>query len=471
MKQIYDKLILGSLLFTSAYASYLLNNELVGKISEAEVIAMNSISNNQELCHKKIHEINNQDEMNFLARMCREVVGSVEISKEYQDKYVNLGEIEKIRGNLSVQDCPQIISISAPTLDTIGGEIKVKDLTSLVSITVPSLNNVQNIEFITLPLLKDINISKRIEHLDKLVISDTSLQSIESFENVKEATTLEINNNRYLTNINLKINTVNDKLNIYSNADNTRVNLEQLSSTGDLSIRNAGSFNLNNLEYVNKSLDIIENSIDEINLVNLKKVTGTVAIIDNDKLKYVKCNNLTNIEGGLLIINNDNLKKIDFLPAIHTIGGAIQYDGTFHKVTFPKLKVIKGGANFRSQSDKFNCTELLEPLIQHHVIRGENLTCSSNMKDKPNPNQSQVTKISYNITKTGTVSQTKESKKLTDIETGTTKSDSSVSSTTTNDSKTGKVKNKKNAGLKLTSINIYGIAIWFLVTFIFFFMI
>ena len=468
MKQIYDKLILGSLLFTSAFGSYLLNNELIGKISEAEVIAMNSMPNNQELCHKKIHEINNQDELNFLARTCHEVIGSIEISNEYQDKYVDLADIEIIRGNLSIQDCSHIISFNGPRLNTIGGEIKVKDLTSLVSIIVPSLDNVRNIEFVTLPLLKDININKSIEHLDKLVISDTSLQSIELFENVKEVKIMEINNNRYLANINLKIKIVNDKLNIYSNGDNAKVNMPQLFSTGDLSIRNAGSFNLNNLEYVNKSLDIIENSIDEINLNNLKKVTGTVAIIDNDNLKDVRCNNLTQIEGGLLIINNDNLKNIDFLPLIHTIGGAIQYDGTFHKVTFPKLKVIKGGANFRSQSDKFNCTELLEPLIQHHVIRGENLTCSSNMKNKSNSNQSQITKISYNITKTGTVTEMKESKGSTDSETGTTKSESSVSSTTENSSKTGKVKNKKNAGLKLTSINIYGIGIWILTTVIFF---
>ncbi|KAG0669587.1 hypothetical protein C6P45_003577 [Maudiozyma exigua] len=465
MKLKYNIFVLNSLLITSAFASYLLNHELIGKISEAEVIAMSTIPNNQELCHKKNHELNNQDEINILARTCHEVVGNVEILKDYQDKYVDLSDIEKIHGDLSVHDCSQIISLNAPRLDTIGGGIKIKDLTSLVSITVPSLQNVHNIEFVTLPLLKDININRDIEQLDKLIISDTSLQSIESFQNVKKVNTLEINNNRYLANIDLHVDIVNEKLHIYSNADQAQVNFAKLSSTGDLSIRNAGSFNLNNLEYINKSLDIIENSIDQINLTKLKKVVGTVAIIDNDNLKDVNCNNLTHIEGGLLIINNDNLKNMDFLPSIHTIGGAIQIDGTFHKVTFEKLKVIKGGANFRSQSDKFNCTELLEPLMERHVIRGENLTCSSNMKNQSNLNQSNVTKISYNKTKTGKATGMKESMSS---QTEITKSDSSAPSTTENSSKTGKVKSKKNSGLKLTSINIYGIGIWFLITFIFF---
>jgi len=458
--------IIFPILIGNAWASYLLHNELIGKIKESEAIAIGAMSTNQEICHNKEHNIKKQDDLINLARKCGEIYGNLVISSNYQEKIVNLDDIEKIRGDFKVQDSSSIVSISAPKLDTIGGKFELKNLTSLISSNTGLLKNVKSVEFVTLPLLKEVSINNNIKKMNKIVISDTSLKSVDFFGNIEQANQVEINNNRYLGRIELKIETVNDKLNIYSNADDTNIQLPNLQSTGDLSIRNAGSFNLQNLEYVNKSLDIIENSITELNLKNLKKISGTAAIIDNSKLDEIHSGNLTHIEGGLLVINNDNLKIMDFLPAVHTIGGAVKYDGTFDEVSFPKLKVIKGGASFVTESKKFNCTALLNPFIERNIIRGENLTCTSNLKGEDKINQHNSSKISYRTLTSGS-SQSTSTGKLSSNGTDHNESLTSISSTPQKTVSAGKMKNKNDA-FRSSSVAVTNMIVWFLFPFLFF---
>ncbi|SMN21395.1 similar to Saccharomyces cerevisiae YDR522C SPS2 Protein expressed during sporulation, redundant with Sps22p for organization of the beta-glucan layer of the spore wall [Maudiozyma saulgeensis] len=466
MKFLTANTIIFPIFLGNAWASYLLQNELIGKIKQSEAVAISAMSTTQELCHKKDHNIEKQEDLTNLARTCSEIYGNLAISNNYQEKFVDLGDIEKIRGDFKVQGSSSIVSISAPKLETVGQKLEFKNLTSLVSTKIGLLKNVKTVELVTLPLLKEVSINNNINKMNKIVISDTSLQSVDFFSNIEQTDLLEINNNRYLGRVELKVKTVNNKLNIYSNADDTNIQLPILHSTGDLSIRNAGALNLQSLEFVNKSLDIIENSITELNLKNLKKISGTAAIIDNKKLNEIHSENLTHIEGGLLVINNEDLKSMDFLPEVHTIGGAIKYGGSFDKVSFPKLKVIKGGANFVTESNKFNCTALLNPFIERHVIRGENLTCSSNLKGEDKINKHGSSKLSYGTLTTGTYNPNNSSKTYS-TETDSVNSLTSISSTPQKTVNADKMK-KKNDAFKSSSYTATNLIGWLVVAFLFF---
>lgn len=364
------------------WASKILQNQFLSGNLVKEDVTIEALPRLQEICEKEKYDIKTQSDLNSLLNTCQKVSGSILISNEYQEPSVNFGNLQSIEGDLKICDTKSVMNIIAPSLRKIGGEFKVRNLTSLVSLDIASIEDLNVVGWEIVPLLNNIVLNAGSTKMNKLIISDSALPNVNCIKKIKNINYLGINNNRFLENIDLDMEMVNDKLDIYSNAQDTSIQLSKLESVGDLSIRNSKTVNFPNLKHVNKSLDIIENYFTDLKLEELKKVSGTVGIIDNNNLKNVNMKNIEFIDGGLLIINNTKVSSINFLPNIKTIGGALQIEGDFNETEFPQLKLIKGSATFASQSDKFDCDKWIKPVNERSIIRGGKIKCSTKKKNE-----------------------------------------------------------------------------------------
>ena len=63
-----------------------------------------------------------------------------------------------------------------------------------------------------------------------------------------------------------------------------------------------------------------------------------------------------------------------------TIGGAIQFSGSFKDTSFPNLKLVKGSAFIKTSSAEMDCNKWIRPLDGRSIIRGGKIKCTSHKK-------------------------------------------------------------------------------------------
>lgn len=331
------------------------------------------------LCKKDHHIIENQSQLDQLARECTVVEGSISL-QNYHENSMDLGRIKIIEGDFLVEENNVIISIHGTELTKIGGIFKLYDLTALNAVFFPKLNEMEAMHWRIVPILSTVELDHNLESIKSIFISDSSLTSLEGFNNIKELQTLNINNNRYLESISTSVKYISEQLSISANADDLSVELKELVWANNITIRDTRSLQLDNLKYVNNSMEFIENKIVSLELSNLKSIGGTLGIIENKILSDVDLNNLTYIEGGLMISGNEVLENIDFFKELKVIGGAIQFTGNIKDTEFPNLRLVKGSAIIESSSEELDCGKWISPAGGSSIIRGGKIECTS--KDK-----------------------------------------------------------------------------------------
>lgn len=334
-----------------------------------------------QYCRADTHYIQTSNDLFVLQQNCDEVYGDVVLnSVNFDSSIVNFGKLKKINGDITIENCEDIIRISAQNLKYITGDFHLTSLTSLVSVEFPVLESATSLVWKVLPILNSVSLNQDVLIDQNIIISDTSISNIDGFTKIKEIEIFNINNNRFLETIKSNIEVVNTQFSVHANAKELELEMAQLRSVRNITVRDTSLVYFPKLETVSSSLEFIENLFTSLEIPTLKQVGGTLGIIDNSNLINVDLNNITEIQGGLMISNNRYLESIDFFQSLKQIGGAIHFEGKFKEASFDNLKLVKGSAYIKSSSEAMDCGRWIAPKNGRSIIRGGKIKCTSAKK-------------------------------------------------------------------------------------------
>jgi hypothetical protein len=88
---------------------------------------------------------------------------------------------------------------------------------------------------------------------------------------------------------------------------------------------------------------------------------------------------LTEVGGTFLIANDTSLSVIGGFPNVQTVGGSIDWTGSFDNASLPSISDVRGGVNVQSSSPTFQCPF---PQIRNNgVIKGKGFVCTGNVSN------------------------------------------------------------------------------------------
>ncbi|SCU93563.1 LAFA_0F17062g1_1 [Lachancea sp. 'fantastica'] len=345
-----------------------------GALLSATALAANSTSNVPSSCSiKSGASVTAQADLDKYAG-CQTLVGDLTISGQSLTGSAALANVQEIDGSLSVFNATKLQSFSADKLSKISGSLEMKYLTLLESASFGALQEVNSIEFVTLPAISSV--ATNLKTVDQLLVSDTNLESIDGFNNLEKVSVFNVNNNRGLSKINSQLQSVSDALQVSYNGQDANVKFDSLLWANNITVSNVSSISLGKLQSVNASLGFIENSIEGLNLSTLGSVGGALSIIGNEELTEANFSNLTQIGGALLIANNTKLVQIDGFSNLKTVGSALNVIGNFSDLDLSSLKSVKGGSDVETKSSNYTC-DALKKLQKNGGIQGDAFVCKN----------------------------------------------------------------------------------------------
>lgn len=360
-------------------------NSLISPIAFASLAVAQSSS---DICRETL-TASSQSDLDSIAS-CSRFEGDIILSSPIES--ANIKGVTSISGSLIARNITTLQSLSAPALRNISESLSLEILRSLSSVSLPRLVDVGDISLATLNSLNGITLEDGIKTARSLVISDTTIKSIEGF-NLRTVDTLNINNNRYLNTLNFNLESVSNILDLSSTGSNVQISFPYLAWANNITIRDTNSVSFPNVTKINSTLSFTNNTVQKISLPKLKEVGGSLAIVSNSQLTNVSFPTLQSIGGAFQIANNTKLPSILGFPVLSSIGGAIDFIGDFDNATIPELSVVRGGVYIESNSDEFNCSSWNQAQ-KDSVIRGDSYQCKG---------ASVSTSVAITETATGTV--------------------------------------------------------------------
>ncbi|CCF57673.1 hypothetical protein KAFR_0D00260 [Kazachstania africana CBS 2517] len=331
-----------------------------------------------EFCFKDNHIIDSSNDIYQLNLHCsKKIIGNVVVSAQFSENVIDLQDIERINGDLIIENNVHITRINANSLKFVTGNVLFNSLTSLITIDLPIIEDCNSIDWKVLPILNNANFNNKVMVHQNIIISDTSISNIEGFDKIKEISIFNINNNRFLETVKTNLKFVTTQFSVHANAKDIELDMPMLQEVQNATIRDTSYVSLPNLEVVHTSLEFIENDFSTLEVPSLKFVGGTLSIMENKNLKDLNFNNITEIEGGLMISHNKKLNVIDSFQNLKMIGGAIHFEGEFNDAKFNNLKLVKGSVFIKSNSNELDCNKWIVPLNGRSIIRGGKVKCIS----------------------------------------------------------------------------------------------
>mgnify|MGYP003361629360 CR=1 FL=1 len=304
---------------------------------------------------------------------CKTISGTLALSGSLVNP--SLSGVETIKGGLSIDNSDDIVSFTADSLKEITGDMVMQNLTSIQTVSLSSLTSVSSVSLVALPVL-DSFIITALDSADNIVISDTSLTSLDGFNNLEEVSVFNINNNGDLVTIDSPIKTISNGLSISSNGDDLELIFNNLEWANNVTILGAGSVEFNALTKINQSIGFINNTFTSLNMDNITAIGVTLNVVSNDDLTELSFSSLKTLGGALVVANNTKLTNITGFPELTTIGGALDVIGDFTEFTLPKLTSIKGGADIETTKSNFSC-DAFNALEKKGKIEGDKYVCKA----------------------------------------------------------------------------------------------
>ena len=267
-------------------------------------------------------------EATALGSACSTVKGDVIVTSAAVGA-VDLGGLQSITGDLTLADNGLVTTFAGSSLTSIGGAFTLNNVTVLSTLSFPQLGSVGSISWTSLPALGSLTFTRGVSKASSVVISDTFLSSLDGVD-VQSLATMDINNNRRLTDFTSQLGNLSDYLNIQANGQNLKVSLPNLIWIANMTIANVSDFSAPSLVTVNGSARFDSNYFTSFSAPNLTTTSsGDISFVGNAGLTNVTFPVLTSIGGGLLIANNTNLDEINGFPKVKSIGGAVKLRGNF----------------------------------------------------------------------------------------------------------------------------------------------
>jgi hypothetical protein len=302
---------------------------------------------------------------------CQTFSADINISGTLGNAVIN--GVQKLSGNLNVNNATSLGSLAAPSLESISDSFSLSALTILSTLSFPKLTSVGSINWVTLPALSGLQFNSVVTSAANIYISDTGLTSLDGID-IEDVGTFNINNNRFLNDVTVNLKTISNSLDISFNAQQVSASFPALQWANNITFRDVSSVSLPNITNVNASLGFINNTFPGLSLPQLQNVGGSLAIVSNSKLSNISFPVLETIGGGFLIANNSDLPSVLGFPSVKSVGGAIDFTGDFNSAELPGLNLVKGGVNIDSNSDSFNCSSWNDA-HSNGDIQGDSYVC------------------------------------------------------------------------------------------------
>ncbi|KAF2467122.1 GPI-anchored cell wall organization protein Ecm33 [Lindgomyces ingoldianus] len=301
---------------------------------------------------------------------CKTFSGSIAISTGTSDP-IALDGVEKIDGNLACTNNSAIQSISGGSLSEITGQFLLDTVQVLNTVNFPKLATVDSLKWNALPNLQTLQFNNQITKASKIDIQNTQLQSLQGI-NIKSVDTLYIANNRYISDISMQLGNVTSSLTLEANNPEVNVTFPNLIWAFNMTFRNCSSVEVPSLESLNGSMGFYGNVLTSFSAPNLTKIGGALAFVSNTEMTNISLPLLTEVSANLQIANNTKLGKIDGLPQLKTIGGALDFNGNMSDIQIPQLNDVKGAFNLQSTGDvQKECDDFFKPLKNKGKIQGK----------------------------------------------------------------------------------------------------
>jgi len=243
-----------------------------------------------------------------------------------------LPDAKDIKGDFVIEKASDLLTIDAQNLERIRGSFYLRELTILNAMNLPKLAEVGDIDWVTLPALQSINAA--IVKADNVKIADTNLLSLAGI-NLKSTGFFDINNNRFLKNVEVDLVNVTEALTITFNKPGVIASFPKLESARNITFRDAGSISLPSLKKVENSIAFVNNSIENVFLPNLTEVTkGSISFYSNRALTNISAPLLEKVGGTFQIANNTKFEDLDGFPMLAEVGGAVDLAGRFKTYAF-----------------------------------------------------------------------------------------------------------------------------------------
>ncbi|KAI9893332.1 MAG: hypothetical protein M1814_000462 [Vezdaea aestivalis] len=305
----------------------------------------------------------------------------------------------QIKGDFNADGADNVTSITMNDLQSIGGIWKLNGLTRLNALTFPRLGSVDTIDWAALPVLQSLSFSTGITMATNVVIQNTQLNSLDGI-NLKSVTGFRVLNNPYLTSISVQLTEIKGALDISANGRNLSASFPNLETAFNMTFRNASGVSVPSLATVNQTMGFFGDLFADFSAPNLTETGRDLVFVGCPELTSINLPKLTKIGGGYQIANNSKLGSIDGFKNLQTVGGAIDFSGSFTNVSLPSLKDVRGGFNLQTRADYSGCSGFQSLSGPNNVIKGT-FTCKGNEK---NPGGATGTSTGTNAKKTGAAS-------------------------------------------------------------------
>lgn len=310
---------------------------------------------------------------------CTTVKGSVLIAPSTPNSIDIGGSLTSIGGDLTCLNNGGIISLSSDSLTSIGGAFELRNVTVMTTLAFTKLSSVGSINWVSLNALGSLTFgTPGVTEADSVIIADTFLNTLEGI-NIHSLTSMNINNNRRLTDFTTELHNLSDVLNINANGQDLSVSMPNLQWIANMTISNVTEFSAPSLAAVNGSMRFDSNFFTNFSAPNLTEVqTGDVSFVSNGDLQSISMPALEKVGGGFTIANNTELAKLDGFASLEEVGGAVKLRGSFTEVDLPKLNDVKGAFDVSSTEDIESSCETFAKLQpdQGGEIQGE-YSCTS----------------------------------------------------------------------------------------------
>lgn len=229
-----------------------------------------------------------------------------------------------------MQGNKNIRSIESDTIQTIKGKFTLASLEKLDTLKFDRLSEVGEIAWQTLPQLGQLGFGTvGVTKAKKVVISDTFLSSLDGL-NLVTVDFMDLNNNGRLLKHTSKLANLTTLLMLQANGRNElQWEMPDLMWAANITIANVSTFTMPKVKEINGSLRFDTNKIVTFEAPNLSKAGSDIAFVGNAQLTNISFPELTTVGGSLTIANNTRLERLDSLPKLQQVGGAVRLRGNF----------------------------------------------------------------------------------------------------------------------------------------------
>lgn len=269
---------------------------------------------------------------------------------------LNLDQLQKIKGDLIIQNMYDLQTLSLAQLTT-ASSFKLLNNTQLYKADIPKFTSVKDFQIITNPNLKEITY-KNMSSVDNFQIINTYVSQLGAFT-ASKVKNIEVLSNNQLPALDFSaVKETSGYINIANNGKDTKVDMGNLTqAVGNVSFGNVAGLKIGQLKSVEDDFSLYTNSFQNLTLKSLKGAKKSITLNGN-QFTAISFPELGEIGSSLNIINNTNFHSIskDTFPKLTSVPGSIVITGSFDKISFPKLDKVDGQIKLAGEG-KMSCKD------------------------------------------------------------------------------------------------------------------